>query len=94
MRQLVRRERPELAEHVRVREPRLLLELAQEAGLDVLAGLEPSGRNLCARVPVVGVVEDEQLLAPVALARDVREHAVGVLHCARSSALCARFASW
>ena len=92
----MRRERRELADDARVCEPRLLLELAQETGLDVLARLQPSGGNLRARVGIVAVIEDEQLPAPVALARDVREHAVGVLHAcaARSLALCARFASW
>ena len=40
---------------------------------------------------MVAVVEDEQLLAPVALARHVREHAVGVPHaCARGASPCAR----
>ena len=59
---------------MRTSRARLFAQLAQQPVLEVLARLEPAGRHLRASVGMVAVVEDEQLLPPVALARDVREH--------------------
>ena len=73
--------------------PGLLVKLAQEALLERLAGIEAARRNLCPRVRIVPVVEDEQLLRAVPLARDVREDALPHV-LALSDALYARFAAW
>ena len=68
-------------------------QLAQEALLERLAGIEAARRNLRPGVRIVPVVEDEQLLRAVPLARDVREDALPHV-LALSDALYARFAAW
>ena len=59
----------------------------------VSPGIEAARRNLRPRGRVVAVVEDEQLLRAVPLARDVREDALPHV-LVFSDALYARFAAW
>ena len=76
---------------MRSAEPGLLVELAVQALLERLARVDAARRHLHARVRVVAVVEDEQLLHAVPLARDVRDDP---LPHAFSDALYARLAAW
>ena len=69
------------------------MQLAQEALLERLAGIEPAGRHLRPRLGVAVLVEDEQLDTAVTLARDVGQDALSHPW-ARSLALYARFAAW
>ena len=62
-----------------------------QALLERLARVDAAGGHLCPRARVVAVVEDEQLLHAVPLARDVRDDA---LSHAFSDALYARLAAW
>ena len=74
-------------------EPGLLVQLAPKPLLERLAGVDAAGGNLRPRLGIVALVEDEQLDSPVTLARDVGQDALP--HpCARSLALCSRFAAW
>jgi hypothetical protein len=66
----------QLANDPRLLDPRLLVELPVEALLEGLARIDAARRDLRARARLVGMVEDQQLPLPAALARHVREDAL------------------
>jgi hypothetical protein len=66
-------------------ETRLLRDLAQKPGLEVLVRIESACRNLQADVRMLRILEDQQLRLPVAHPRDVGDDAPA-LHPTSSSA--------
>jgi hypothetical protein len=76
----------QLADDSDVREPSLLLQLSQEAGLELLTRVETSRRDLDARVRVHRILEHEQLAAAFPVACHVGDDAAPSRQSTSSSA--------